>query len=145
MRQRGQTPALARTRTQGVSGDYAAALFCQAFGWAIDSSAGRHHAIDKEGVRYQIRARQLTRHGHAPVIRPIRNLDKRPFDHLAVVIVDDDFGVVRAATMPIEMVLGRALHAGTDIWKLPLPAEIWTVKAVRDVTDFIGAAAMVLT
>ena len=64
---------------------------------------------------------------------------------MAVVVVDGGFNVVRAATIPIEMVLGRALHAGTDAWKLPLPEEIWTAKAVHDVTDFIRATASTQT
>jgi len=122
--------------------DYAALLFCRTFGWTVDNFRSRHDAVDLENVRYHVRGRRMTLNGLSRILRPLRNLDARPFDHLAVALFDDDLHVVRAATMPIQMVLGRAERVrDTDVWRLPFPGEIWKVKAVRDVTNEIRAAS----
>jgi hypothetical protein len=59
--------------------DYAELLFCKAFGWKRENnSASGHDATDEHGVRYQIKARRLTRYNSSRQMSAIRNLDKTP-------------------------------------------------------------------
>lgn len=72
--------------------DYAELLFCNAYGWEREgNSASGHDAIDISGVRYQIKARRITPHNRSRQLSAIRNLNKRPFDFLAGLLVDRKF------------------------------------------------------
>jgi hypothetical protein len=88
--------------------DYAELLFCKAFAWSRENnSAAGHDATDGAGIRYQIKGRRLTRHNASRQMSAIRNLDNTPFDHLAGVLVDEAFQVIRAAIIPVA----RGSHA----------------------------------
>lgn len=136
---------LSAARTSPVS-DYAEVLFCNAFGWTRENnSAAGHDAKDRRGVRYQIKARRLTRFNSSRQVSAIRNLDKRPFDYLAGLLVDEKFEVIRAALVPVKIIRARSVHVGhTNSWKFLLREAIWAEKGVRDVTEQLRAAAKLL-
>jgi hypothetical protein len=123
--------------------DYAELLFCKAFGWKRENnSASGHDATDEHGVRYQIKARRLTRYNSSRQMSAIRNLDKTPFDQLAGLLVDDGFQVLRAAIVPVTLVRQRSVHVvHTNSWKFLLRDEVWSLSGVRDVTAEIRNAA----
>jgi hypothetical protein len=75
----------------------------------------------------------------------IRNLEKIPFDHLAGLLVDKGFQVIRAAIVPIDLVRAQSKHQlYTNSWRFLLRDEIWNLAGVRDVTrELITAAAAV--
>jgi hypothetical protein len=126
--------------------DYAELLFCKAFDWARENnSAAGHDATDKQGVRYQIKGRRLTRHNASRQMSAIRNLDNTPFDQLAGVLADEGFRVIRAALVPVAVVRTRSVHvAHTNSWKFLLRDDVWTLPGVRDVTGELSAAAMTI-
>ena len=123
--------------------DYAELLFCKAFGWTREqNSASGHDARDAQGLRYQIKARRLTRYNSSRQMSAIRNLDRLPFDHLAGLLVNEDFQVLRAAVVPIAVIRERSVHVThTNSWKFLLRDDVWTVPDVRDVTAPLREAA----
>jgi hypothetical protein len=122
--------------------DYAELLFCNTFGWAREgNSAAGHDATDGEGLRYQIKGRRLTRSNGSRQMSAIRKLDEGPFDFLAGLLVDENFLVLRAAIVPIEIVRAKSSHVGhTNSWRFLLRDEVWNEPGVRDVTASIREA-----
>lgn len=133
---------IVRTSNNPLS-DYAELLFCHAFGWSrtTNSSAG-HDAIEKSGIRYQVKGRRLTRHNRSRELGAIRELDQTPFDYLAGLLVDERFQVVRAALVPVVVVQARAAYVPhTNAWKFLLLDGVWSVPGVIDATIELRAAA----
>ena len=113
---RAYTSVLDELRVRGVIrssnnplSDYAEGLFCHAFDWVrkANSTTG-YDAVGPEGSRFEIKARRLTRHNGLRQLSAIRNLEARHFDHLAAVLVNEDFSILRAAIIPHGVVLARA-------------------------------------
>lgn len=127
--------------------DFAELLFCRAFGWKREgNSASGHDATDGEGRRYQIKARRLTAHNTSRQLSAIRKLPDRPFDALAGVLFDSAYALLRAAVIPVDVVIARCARVEhTDSWKFMLRDDIWTVAGVQDVTPELRAAGSSLT
>lgn len=127
--------------------DYAELLFCRAFGWRREgNSASGHDAVDSEGRRYQIKARRLTAQNTSRQLSALRRLPDRPFDALAGILFDSGYSVLKAAIIPVELVIERSARVEhTNSWKFLLRDEIWTVAGVRDVTPTLRTAASSLT
>lgn len=126
--------------------DYAELLFCNAYGWEREgNSASGHDAIDTSGARYQIKARRVTPHNRSRQLSAIRNLDKRPFDFLAGLLVDRKFKIIRAALIPISIIDENSDHvAHTNSWKFLLRDNVWQMDGVVDVSDKLREAAQQL-
>lgn len=124
--------------------DYAELLFCRAFGWQREgNSASGHDATDGKGRRYQIKARRLTAHNTSRQMSAIRKLPERPFDALAGILFDTDYAVLRAAVIPVDVVIARSARVEhTNSWKFLLRDEVWTLAGVEDVTPRLQAAAI---
>src|SRR3984885_2227777 len=80
------------------AGDLAEYLFCKTFEWdRKDNSAAHIDAVGKDGRRYQIKARRVTRFNKSTQLSAIRNLADGQFDFLAGVLFGEDYSVARAA------------------------------------------------
>lgn len=133
---------IVRSANSPVS-DYAELLFCKAYGWKREnnSSAG-YDAKDRNGVRYQIKGRRLTRLNASRQLGAIRKLDEKPFEYLAGVLFDQRFEILRAAIIPVKIVSARSSYVShTNSWRFLLRDDIWAEKGVRDVTEELRAAA----
>jgi hypothetical protein len=121
--------------------DLAELLFCRAFGWRREnSSAASFDARDAAGIRYQIKGRRFTPHNASRKLSA-RNLPDNPFDILAGVIFNPDYGVHRAALVPFAVVSERATYgAHTNSWRFFLRDEVWAAPKVIDATDALRAA-----
>lgn len=134
---------IVRSANNPVS-DLAELLFCRAYpDWVRENnSAAGHDAIDPSGVRYQIKARRLHPRNRSRQMSALRNLPKDPFDYLAGVLFDKDFGIYRAAIIPLTVIKEKTSHvAHTNSWRFLLRDEIWTIPGVVDVTDKVRDAA----
>lgn len=122
--------------------DYAELLFCNAFGWTRENnSAAGHDATDDQGLRYQIKGRRLTRSNASRQMSAIRKLDEGPFDFLAGLLVDENFLVLRAAIIPIDVIRAKSSHVGhTNSWRFLLRDDVWSIAGVRDVTAELRTA-----
>ncbi len=130
----------------GPAGDYGELLFCRAFGWMPQPNSARgFDAVDKHGVRYQIKCRRITAFNTSRQLSFIRNLPDRPFDILAGVLLDEAFRVTRAALIPVEIVQSHARYVGhVNAWRIILRDAVWTFPGVSDVTESLRDAEKLL-
>lgn len=137
--------AIVRSANNPVS-DLAELIFCKVFDWARENnSTSGHDATDAAGVRYQIKARRLATPKGSRQLSAIRNLPADPFDHLAGILFDRDFAVIRAALIPIGIVRARAKRSNhTNSWKFILTDDVWNEPGVLDVTAEANRMASVL-
>jgi hypothetical protein len=131
--------------TNNPVADYSEYLTARAFGLTLvaNSSIG-FDAIGDDDVRYQVKARRLTARNGSRQLGFIRGLetDEDPFDVLVGILFNADFTVLRAATVPIEVVRARVARIDyVNAWRLVLTDAVWSVPGVEDVTDRIRAAA----
>jgi hypothetical protein len=127
-------------------GDYGELLFAKAFGWRLESnSAAGYDATDDLGVRYQIKARRLTAANGSRQLSAIRRLHDNTFDHLAAVLLDANFKVMRAIIVPHPVVASQARRREhTNSWLFMLDDRVWRAAGVRDVTAELAVAAAAL-
>jgi hypothetical protein len=122
-------------------GDFAEYLFCKAFRWEqAPASASGFDALDRAGVRYQIKSRRLHSRNKSRQMSALRNMDKQPFDVLAAVLFLEDFRIYRAALIPFHTVLSRSKygsHANSN--RFLLHDDVWFLEGVQDVTDQLQA------
>ncbi|CAA2137029.1 hypothetical protein [Methylobacterium bullatum] len=124
-------------------GDYAEILFSKAFVWTLEgNSAAGYDAVDANGLRYQIKGRQLSVSNASRQLSAIRKIDDCAFDYLAAVLFDPDFRVRRAAIVPNVLVRARARRSDhTNSWIFYLDERVWAEEGVRDVTNELAIAA----
>ena len=126
------------------TGDLAEYLFCKAFGW---TQAGNSNAnLDAEGAdgtRYQIKGRRITRHNGSRQLSAIRDLNGGHFDFLAGVLFEEDYGILRGAIIPREVVTSRATFVErTNSHRFLLLDDVWNAPGVTDVTANLQAVAL---
>ncbi len=117
-------------------GDYAELLFARAFSWNLEnnSSAG-YDATDKNGIRFQIKCRRVTKRNPSRQLSALRNLSSNPFDTLAAVLLDENFGVLRAVLVPIAVVLDHSTYTQhVHAHRFLLRDAVWSLPGVMDVT-----------
>jgi len=122
--------------TNAPTGDYAAYLFCKAFGWeqSIDGTLG-FDAKDSRGTLYLIRGKRITRHSSSRELPAIQDLANRPFATLAAVLFREEFTVLRAALVPVDVVTANASYSEhARSWRFLLTDGIWAAPGVSDVT-----------
>jgi hypothetical protein len=124
------------------TGDYGELLFSRAFGWTLNgNSSADADAIDADGLRYQIKCRRLATPKGSRQLGFIRRLPDRPFDHLAAVLLDGKFRVLRGAILPYEVVQPRATYVDSvKAWRFMLRDSVWEVPGVVDVTAELRSA-----
>ncbi|MFO0203483.1 MAG: DUF6998 domain-containing protein [Alphaproteobacteria bacterium] len=124
-------------------GDYAELLFATAFGWELESSsAAGHDATDKDGLRFQIKSRRLTKLNGSRQLSFLRRLPEKKFDFLAAALFDGACEVKRAIILPHDGLEARcrfSKHANG--WLFRLEDSCWDMPEARDVTEEIRAAA----
>lgn len=124
-------------------GDYAELLFATAFGWQLESSsAAGHDATDKDGLRYQVKSRRLTKANGSRQLSFLRRLPEKKFDFLAAVLFDGACQVQRAIILPHEGLEARCRYSKhANGWLFRLEDSCWDMAGARDVTKEIRAAA----
>ena len=131
--------------TNNPVADYSEYLVAKAFDLKLvpNANAG-YDAVSDDGVRYQVKARRLTkRHRSRQLgfVRGFQGIDE-PFDFLVAVLFEDDFAIHRAAMVPVHVV--RVLAARVEYvnaWRMILSDKVWLIDGVRDVTEEISRAA----
>ncbi len=126
------------------SGDLAEYLFCKAFGWSqAGNSKANIDALDPDGTRYQIKGRRITRFNKSRQLSAIRDFDGAHFDFLAGVLFSEDYSVMRAAIIPRDVVVDRAVFVQrTNSHRFFLRNDIWDAPGVRDVTEDLRAVKL---
>jgi hypothetical protein len=122
--------------TNNPAADYAEGLVAKALGLAlVEGSNKGYDAVSTDKRRYQIKCRRITAHNKSRQLSQMRNMKGDPFDFLVGVLFAHDFSVMRAAIVPISVVLTLAKYvAHTNSWRFLLRDEIWAVPGVEDIT-----------
>jgi hypothetical protein len=128
------------TRNNPV-GDYTEWLVCRAMGLMKkgNSQAG-FDAVDKNGVRYQIKGRQDE--GNSVQFSAIRNLDRRDFEVVIAVVFDNVFSVRLAVMIPHAMVPEFArYYEHTNAHNLILTEKAIGQAGVTDISNALNQAS----
>jgi len=96
---------LIRSSNNPVS-DYAEKIVCEKLKLSIQGKSSKgYDAIDeKSGIKYQIKARRVTKHNKSRQLGVIRNLDQKLFDYLIAVIFDESFKPIEIWRIPRETI-----------------------------------------
>lgn len=94
-------------------GDIAESLAADHLGLTVvdANSVKGHDAVDGEGLRYQVKARRVTRSNRSRQLGAIRDLESNPFDVLVAVIFEEDLTLNGIWTMPPEVVRDYARYS----------------------------------
>ncbi len=124
------------------TGDYGELLFSRAFSWTLNgNSSADADAVDANGMRYQVKCRKLETAAGSRQLGFIRRLPDKPFDHLAAVLLDGKYRVLRGAIIPYEIVELRATYVDSvKAWRFVLRDSVWDLASVIDVTEKLRAA-----
>ncbi len=129
-----------------IVSNYAETLVCKALGLRqVPTSTPGYDATDKNGHRYQIKARMLLSLAGSRQLGALRGLNSasKPFDYLVGVLFDEFHNVIRAALIPIDVVRKRAKfqeHTNSHIFMLK--DDVWNDPNVTNVTNEVRAAAL---
>jgi hypothetical protein len=83
----------------------------------------------------------VTRRNPSRQLSALRNLLKRPFDVLAAVLLDDNFAVLRAALIPIQVVIDKSTFTEhVNAHRFILNDAVWSIRDVIDVTEELKRA-----
>jgi hypothetical protein len=134
---------LAELKARGITrstnnpiADYAELLFVTALRLehATKSTKG-YDALDRAGLKYEIKGRRVTGHNSSRQLSALRELDQKHFDFLGGVLFNEDFSVHRACLVPHRQVLSNSKHIiHTNSWTFFLRDSIWNIQGVVDVT-----------
>lgn len=95
--------------------DYAETLVARHFGVSLPRrSTSGYDLMANDGTRYQVKARQLLGARGERQLGGIRNLNKDGFDHLIVVLFDEEVRVQEMWRLPIALVRDYAKPKGYD-------------------------------
>jgi hypothetical protein len=93
-----------RTRNNPV-GDYTEWLVSNKLGFELlENSHAGYDAVDRNGIRIQIKSRRHSGNNMSNQLGVFRNLDQNPFDFLVAVIFDWDYSAILAVKMPITSI-----------------------------------------
>lgn len=117
--------------------DYAEYLVARALSLSpASASTKKYDALDDSGLKYEVKARRLTRGSRPTRFSAIRGLDERPFDYLVAVLFNEDFVVHQACVFPIDYVAEKAFwQAYVNGWILPISDDLWLSTRGRDITE----------
>jgi hypothetical protein len=87
-------------------------------------------------TRYQIKAQRLTDPKTSRELSPIRDIEAKPFDYLAGLLVGPDYDVMRAALVPFAIVRAAAIYSKhVNGWRFHLRDRLWSESGVLNVTE----------
>ncbi len=117
--------------------DYAEYLIATALSLIpAPTSTKGYDATDKNGIKYQVKARRLTRRSKPTRFGVIRRLDEDNFDYLGAILFEEDFSVSRAMIFPLDYVQQKAFwQAHVNGWILQISDNLWDPTEGTDITD----------
>lgn len=127
---------IVRTSNSPV-GDYAEWLAAHCLGLTlVSNSMAGYDALDRQGIRYQIKCRRITQENKSRQLSAIRNLDACDFDFLLIILFNHDMKLQKVLKMPHSLV-GRFAsyrkHVNAHI--LTLRDSMLADPLVEDLTD----------
>lgn len=126
--------------------DYGEWLVARALGLELsDNSKAGYDAVGSDGSTYQVKSRRLTKENGSRQLSTIRGMVDPavdPFDVLVGVLFASDFGVIRAASIPIAAVRPLARwQRHVNGHRFMLTDAVWLDPQVTDITAQVHSAA----
>jgi hypothetical protein len=132
-------------RSSKVLADYAEWLSARGLGLQLAPAGAMkgYDAVDPStGVTYQVKARHVVPPYMQPDLRGGGSLEPKPFDFLIGVLLDAEYGVIRAAVIPHSIVAARAKRiAYNNGYRFHMGSTVLSLPEVRDVTEELRVAA----
>lgn len=99
-----RTRGLIRSSNNPVA-DYAEKVAVEYLGLRRAGKEARgYDGLDKNGMKYQIKGRRITRHNKSRQLGVIRNINEKLFHFLIAVIFDESFDLIEMWKMPYRFV-----------------------------------------
>ena len=117
--------------------DYAEFLVVEALSLSrVAKSVKGHDAIDKNGMKYEIKGRRLTRRNNSRMLSAIRDLESGHFHYLAGVLFKEDFTFDKACLIPVEIVRTKCKYRRhTNAHILELKDHLWQDPTCVDISE----------
>lgn len=118
------------------TGDYAEWLVSSKLGLELaGKSCKGYDATDAQKVRYEIKARRVSRTNPSTQMSPVRNLAGAHFDFLIAVVFDSDWNVSAAAKIPhgvVPAIASFKKHVNGHV--MHLGPAVFSAAGVEDIT-----------
>lgn len=102
----------------------------------VRKSTKGYDAIDSEGRRYEIKGRRLTKENPSRQLSVIRELEHGYFTHLIGVLFRENFEILRACIVPIEIVRNHSKrYRHVNGWRFELNDAIFDCDGVIEITQ----------
>ena len=140
---------LAELRDRGVlrtnnapTGDYAEYLVARAFDGELAPNSERSWDVTtSDGRRLQVKAR-VSPIGSGAGTRQLSIIRTWGFDQLAILLFDDDYSILRAALLPVDLVKEQARFVGhVNGYRVNANAALLATDGVVDITDLLRETA----
>lgn len=93
-----------RTQNNPI-GDYTEWLVADRLNLTLaENSAAGYDAVNRKGIRFQIKGRRVTPRNSSRQLSAIRKLESKDFDFLIGVIFDSDFKIIEAVRVPHKII-----------------------------------------
>ena len=126
---------LTRTSNNPVA-DLAERLAARALALTLaQSSTTGYEAVDAAGLRYEIKARRRTSRSKPTHLSALRSLEAKHFDRLVVLLLDEDYSVVRASMLPFHAVQSVARYRKDVNAHILSLRDAWAAPEATDITD----------
>ena len=129
---------IVRTSNNPVSG-YTEWLVSQRLGLTLSGNSEKgFDATDKNGAKYEIKARRVTPSNKSRQLSAIRHLDGEHFDFLVAVIFDRGFDVILALKIPRSVVVAKATYVkSTNSYRLMAEDNLKNETGVEDIAPLL--------
>jgi hypothetical protein len=117
-------------------GDYTEWLVANQLGLTlVTNSTSGHDAVDRLGVKFQIKGRRFTSHNRSRQLSAIRNLESHDFDYLIAVIFNEQVEVMQVVKIP-HGIIGKYARFSDHVHAhiLTLQQNILNDVMVEDIT-----------
>jgi hypothetical protein len=136
---------LARGTTRSANNpvaDYAEGLCAKALNLTLaPKSANGYDGIDPNGHKIEGKARRLTKENSSRQLSAVRGMGNQHFDHLAGVLFNADFSVMKGCLIPFAVVRQYGTNnEHTNSHRFLLRDSVWSLLGVRDITEELTAA-----
>jgi hypothetical protein len=131
-------------RTNNLTGEIAERVVADCLHLEVSpSSNAGYDAVDKDGVRYQIKSRRITARNKSTQLGyiKIKHVSEKLFDYLVGILFDEDFTVRRVVRIP-PLVIPEFAGIKGDAYKLHLQGALLADPRVQDISDLFARDAV---
>jgi hypothetical protein len=122
--------------------DYAEGLCAKALSLTLAPKANTgYDGTDPTGKKIEVKARRITKENGSRQLSAIRGIGKQHFDHLAGVLFNADFSVMKGCLIPYAVVNEHGKHnVHANSHRFLLRDSVWSLPGVQDITEALKKA-----